>query len=120
MLDLRERGQDVRAYVANLEQWVIDALARIGVAGERRAGRVGIWVDRGNGREDKIAAIGVRVRRWITFHGVAINIDPDLSHFAGIVPCGIGDAGLGVTSLAELGVAADMAEFDAALPARDR
>lgn len=115
MLDLNRRGQDVRAFVAAVEEWVIRTLARLGVAGERRPGRVGIWVARGDGREDKVAAIGIRVRRWVSFHGVSINVGPDLSHFAGIVPCGI--AGHGVTSLADLGVAAGMAEVDAALKA---
>ena len=115
MLDLRVRGQDLRAYVRGLEAWVIETLAAFGVDGERRDGRVGIWVARGGGREDKIAAIGVRVRHWITYHGLAINVAPDLAHFDGIVPCGIGDADLGVTSLADLGIAADMADVDAAL-----
>jgi lipoyl(octanoyl) transferase len=115
MLDLRGRGQDLRAYVRGLEALVTDTLATFGVAGERRDGRVGIWVPRGDGREDKIAAIGVRVRRWITYHGVSINVSPDLAHFSGIVPCGIGDAHLGVTSLADLGIDADMDDVDAAL-----
>lgn len=115
MLDLRRRGSDVRAYVHTLEGWVIAALARLGVTGERRCERIGIWVDRGGGAEAKIAAIGVRVRRWITFHGIAINCDPRLDHFGGIVPCGI--AGHGVTSLADLGVGATMADVDAALRA---
>jgi lipoyl(octanoyl) transferase len=112
MLDLRRRGADVRAYVAGLEQWVIATLASLGVEGERREDRVGVWVRRG-GREDKIAAIGIRVRRWVSFHGISINVAPDLSHFGGIVPCGIREHG--VTSLAALGVAAGMAEVDAAL-----
>jgi lipoyl(octanoyl) transferase len=112
MLDLKQRKQDVRAYVHDLEQWLIDALALLGVKGERREGRVGIWVARG-GKEDKIAALGVRIRRWVTFHGVALNVDPDLSHYDGIVPCGI--AGHGVTSLADLGIVASMAEVDLAL-----
>jgi len=120
MLDLRRRGSDVRAYVHDLEGWVIAALARLGVTGERRCDRIGIWVDRGGGKEAKIAAIGVRVRRWITFHGIAINVEPDLDHFGGIVPCGIAEHG--VTSLADLGVVATMADVDmalrAALPAR--
>ena len=115
MLDLRRRGADVRCFVHELEQWMIATLARFGVRGERREGRVGIWVDRGAGREDKIAAIGVRVRRWITFHGVALNVACDLSHYAGIVPCGV--RGHGVTSLLDLGVAATMQEVDAALMA---
>ncbi|MFO0988370.1 MAG: lipoyl(octanoyl) transferase LipB [Alphaproteobacteria bacterium] len=119
MLDLARRGGDVRRFVCDLENWMIAALARFGVKGERRAGRVGIWVDRarekGPGREDKIAAIGVRVRHWVTLHGVSLNVDPDLGHFAGIVPCGIADPRLGVTSLADLGVYAQMAEADDAL-----
>jgi lipoyl(octanoyl) transferase len=117
MLDLRKRGPDVRRYVCNLEDWVIGALSTFNVTSERRDGRVGIWVDRGAGREDKIAAIGVRIRRWVTFHGVSINLDPDLSHFSGIVPCGIGDANLGVTSLVDLGLPVSMADLDVALKA---
>jgi lipoyl(octanoyl) transferase len=120
MLDLTRRGGDVRAFVCNLEAWVIAALARFNVRGERRAGRVGIWVDLGThggrpGTEAKIAAIGVRVRRWVTFHGLAVNVDPDLSHFAGIVPCGIADHG--VTSLLDLGITATTADMDNALMA---
>lgn len=115
MMDLRERGQDLRAYVRGLESWVIRALDAFGIQGERRDGRVGIWVARGNGREDKIAAIGVRVRSWVSYHGISLNIDPDLEHFSGIVPCGIGDEGLGVTSLQDLGVAVSMDEVDAVL-----
>ena len=115
MLDLTRRGQDVRAHVCRLEGWIIATLGRSGVTGERRQGRVGIWIDRGGGREDKIAAIGVRVRRWITLHGLAINVAPDLDHFGGIVPCGI--RGHGVTSLADLGIPATMAEVDDALRA---
>ncbi len=114
MLNLRHRGGDVRRYVHDLEEWLIRTLARFDVKGERREGRVGIWVVRGS-REDKIAALGVRVRRWVTFHGVALNVAPDLTHFGGIVPCGI--HGFGVTSLADLGVAATMAEADVALKA---
>jgi lipoyl(octanoyl) transferase len=113
MLDLNARGRDVRAYVHNLEEWLILTLARFGVTGERRDDRVGIWIDRGNGIEEKIAAIGVRIRRWVTFHGIALNVAPDLAHFAGIVPCGI--AGHGVTSLKALGVEATMEDVDAAL-----
>ena len=113
MLDLRKRGQDVRCYVHQLEEWIIRVLARFDVRGERRDGRVGIWVARHGGREEKIAAIGVRVRQWVTYHGVALNLDPDLDHYRGIVPCGIAEHG--VTSLARLGVAATMAEVDAAL-----
>jgi lipoyl(octanoyl) transferase len=114
MLDLERRGRDVRRYVGNLEEWLIRTLSRFGVVGERREGRVGIWVAR-PGREDKVAAIGVRIRRWVTYHGVALNVAPNLSHYAGIVPCGISQHG--VTSLADLGVAATMAEVDAALRA---
>ena len=121
MLDLNRRGRDVRAYVGALEAWLIAALRRFGLRGETRADRVGVWIDRtppyGLQREDKIAAIGVRVRRWATFHGVALNVAPDLSHFSGIVPCGVVDPRFGVTSLADLGVAAGMAEADAALRA---
>ncbi len=113
MLDLRRRGQDVRCYVHQLEEWIIRVLARFDVRGERRVGRVGIWVARPGGREDKIAAIGVRVRQWVTYHGVALNLDPELDHYRGIVPCGIAEHG--VTSLARLGVAATTAEVDAAL-----
>jgi lipoyl(octanoyl) transferase len=112
MLNLKPRGGDVRQYVHDLEEWLIRTLARFDVQGERRDGRVGIWVVRGD-REDKIAAIGVRVRRWVTFHGVALNVEPDLSHFSGIVPCGI--RGHGVTSLADLGIPAAMADVDVAL-----
>lgn len=117
MLDLARRGHDVRAHVRGLEEWVVRALARLGVSGERRAGRVGIWVARGGGREDKIAAIGVRVRRWVTYHGIAVNVAPDLAHYRGIVPCGIADPRLGVTSLAELDLPATMADLDEALGA---
>ncbi len=113
MLDLQRRGADVRRYVRGLEEWLIRTLARFNVAGLHRDGRVGIWVERGGGREDKIAAIGVRVRHWVTFHGVALNVDPDLSHFAGIVPCGIRQHG--VTSLWDLGLSPTMAEVDLAL-----
>ncbi len=113
MLDLKARGADVRAHVVRLEDWLIATLARFNVRGERRPGRIGIWVDRGGGREDKIGAIGVRVRHWVAYHGVALNVDCDLSHFAGIVPCGV--RGHGVTSLLDLGVICSMAEVDAAL-----
>jgi lipoyl(octanoyl) transferase len=112
MLNLKERKPDVRRYVRDLEQWLIEALAPFGVKGERREGRVGIWVARGS-REDKIAALGVRIRRWVTFHGVSLNVDPDLSHFGGIVPCGVRQHG--VTSLADLGVLVTMADVDVAL-----
>ncbi len=117
MLDLRRRGADLRAYVRNLEDWIIRALAQFNVTGERRDGRVGIWVARGAGREDKIAAIGVRVRRWVTYHGLAINVEPDLSHYAGIVPCGVSDPKLGVTSLVDLGLPVTMTDLDSALMA---
>jgi lipoyl(octanoyl) transferase len=113
MLDLRRRKADVRAFVRDLEEWLIRALAHFGVRGERRDGRVGIWVVRAEGDECKIAAIGVRVRRWVTFHGIALNVAPDLEHFGGIVPCGV--RGHGVTSLADLGIAAAMTDVDAAL-----
>ena len=113
MLDLDRRGRDVRQFVRRLEDWLIATLAHFDVHGERRQGRVGIWVERGVGREDKIAAIGVRVRRWVTYHGVALNVSPDLAHYDGIVPCGIREHG--VTSLADLGIKASMAEVDAAL-----
>jgi lipoyl(octanoyl) transferase len=112
MLDLKRRKPDVRAYVCDLEEWLIQALAELGVKGERREGRVGIWVQRGM-REDKIAALGVRIKRWVSFHGVALNVDPDLSHFTGIVPCGVTQHG--VTSLADLGIVASMADVDVAL-----
>ncbi len=112
MLNLKHRRPDVRAYVRDLEQWLIDTLAALGVKGERREGRVGIWVVRGS-REDKIAALGVRIRHWVTFHGVALNVAPDLSHFSGIVPCGV--RAHGVTSLADLGIPASMADVDIAL-----
>jgi len=120
MLDLRpsnpnRRAQDVRRFVHGLEEWAILALARFGVKGERREGRVGIWVERANGKEDKIAAIGVRVRGWVTFHGIAINVDPDLAAFAGIVPCGVAGPRFGVTSLGALGVGATMRDVDDAL-----
>jgi lipoyl(octanoyl) transferase len=115
MLDLSARGRDVRAFVQALQGWIIDALARLGVDGEVRDGRVGVWVPRGAGREDKVAAIGVKLRRWVSFHGVSLNVDPDLSHFGGIVPCGV--TAHGVTSLAELGGGATMADADSALKA---
>jgi lipoyl(octanoyl) transferase len=114
MLDLQRRGRaDLRRFVRDLEEWLIGTLARFGVHGERRPGRVGIWVAGSNAAEEKIAAIGVRVRRWVTYHGVSINRDPDLSHFEGIVPCGIADRG--VTSLAKLGVAVSPEELDRVL-----
>jgi lipoyl(octanoyl) transferase len=113
MLDLKRRGGDIRRYVHGLEEWLIATLAQLGVAGERRAGRVGIWVAGADGKEDKIAAIGVRVRQWVSYHGVALNVAPDLAHYRGIVPCGV--SGYGVTSLAALGARAAMPEVDAAL-----
>ena len=128
MLDLKRRGPDVRRFVATLEEWIIRTLAGFGVSGERREDRIGVWVrrpDKGQarqelgreelGREDKIAAIGIRIKRWVTLHGIALNVDCDLSHFAGIVPCGVADPRYGVTSLADLGVAATMAGVDQAL-----
>ena len=116
MLDLKARGGDVRAFVRGLEDWIIATLAEFDVRGERRADRVGVWVarpDRGPGVEDKIAAIGVRVRKWVSFHGICLNVAPDLEHYSGIVPCGI--AGHGVTSLHDLGHRVAMAEVDGAL-----
>jgi len=123
MLDLNRRGRDVRRFVCALENWVIATLAEFNVQGERRAGRVGVWVARpdkpplpdGTPREDKIAAIGVKLRKWVSFHGISINVEPDLGHFGGIVPCGI--SGHGVTSLVDLGLPVTMADLDAALMA---
>jgi len=118
MLDLNRRGKDVRAFVCALEDWVTDVLSQFGVRGERRQGRVGVWVQRpelGAGKEDKIAAIGVRVRRWVTFHGIALNVNPDLEHYSGIIPCGVQEHG--VTSLVDLGKQVSMNEVDAALRA---
>ena len=121
MLDLRKRGRDVRCFVQQLERWVIAALAEFNVTGHIRDGRVGVWVERGDRprnvdgsvTEDKIAAIGVRLRRWISFHGIAINVDPELEHFSGIVPCGIREHG--VTSLVDLGLPVTMDDLDVAL-----
>jgi lipoyl(octanoyl) transferase len=113
MLDLRRRGRDVRAHVHNLESWLIGVLAGFGIEGRRWQGNIGVWVDRGGGSPAKIAAIGVRVRHWITYHGIALNVCPDLGHYRGIVPCGV--RGAGVTSLADLGMDAGMAEVDLAL-----
>ena len=115
MLNLKQRQRvpDIKKYVWQLEEWIIQTLAEFGVTGERRCGRVGIWVVRSDGREEKIAAIGVRVRHWITLHGIALNVDPDLSHFGGIVPCGISEHG--VTSLKALGVDASMQDVDAVM-----
>jgi lipoyl(octanoyl) transferase len=118
MLDLKRREPDLRRFVHDLEECVIRTLARFNVRGERRDGRVGIWVARTNGREDKIAAVGVRVRHWVSYHGIAINLDPELEHFSGIVPCGIAsgpDSQFGVTSLCDLGIIVSMAELDSAL-----
>jgi len=115
MLDLAHRGKDVRCYVHALEGWVIDALGHFGVEARRAEGRVGIWCDTKNGQEAKIGAIGVRIRKWVTMHGFAVNIAPDLNHFSGIVPCGISE--YPVTSLAALGIEATLADFDAALRA---
>ena len=119
MLDLTKRGRDVKQFVCSLEQWIIDALAEFNVKGERRKGRVGVWVDRtrpgGSLREDKIAAIGVRLKRWVSYHGISLNVEPDLSHFGGITPCGVSDPGLGVTSLFDLGQLIPMHEVDVAL-----
>jgi lipoyl(octanoyl) transferase len=113
MLDLRRRGQDVRCYVHQLEEWIIRTLARFRVRGERRNGRIGVWLGGLDGNEEKIAAIGVRVRQWVSYHGVALNVDPELDHYRGIVPCGIAEHG--VTSLARLGIAPAMEEVDLAL-----
>ncbi len=121
MLDLNQRGRDVRCFVHRLEDWVIRTLAEFNVTGERREGRVGVWVQRpekaphtgGLPREDKIAAIGVKLRRWVSFHGISINVEPDLGHFTGIVPCGIREHG--VTSLVDLGLPVTMADLDVAL-----
>jgi lipoyl(octanoyl) transferase len=120
MLDLKRRAPDVRRFVATIEEWIIQTLAAIDVRGERRQDRIGVWVrrpDQGEGSEDKIAAIGIRVQRWVTLHGFALNVAPDLSHFSGIVPCGVSEPRYGVTSLADLGRPAAMAEVDRALRA---
>jgi lipoyl(octanoyl) transferase len=120
MLDLRERGRDVTKFVQNLEHWIIGALADFNVKGEIRDGRVGVWVERkgpGWAREDKIAAIGVRLRKWVSFHGIAFNVEPDLEHFSGITPCGISAPQFGVTSLVDLGLPVTMSDADAALRA---
>ena len=118
MLDLKRRRPDVRAYVAALEEWIIRTLAAFNVRGERREDRVGVWIrrpDKGAGFEDKIAAIGVRLKRWVSLHGIAINVEPDLSHFSAIVPCGVADSRFGVTSLVDLGHPVGLAEVDVAL-----
>ena len=119
MLNVGERGKDVRGFIQNLEQWIITTLASFNIGAETREGRVGVWIDRTRPnapmREDKIAAIGVRLRKWVSFHGISLNVEPDLSHFGGIVPCGISEDGLGVTSLADLGAPITMVEADMAL-----
>src|SRR6476660_8984188 len=118
MLDLKRRRPDVRAYVAGLEEWIIRTLQAFNIRGERREDRVGVWVkrpDMGFGHEDKIAAIGVRLRKWVSFHGIAINVEPDLSHFSAIVPCGVVDVRYGVTSQVDLGHPVSMADVDVAL-----
>ncbi|MEM9989825.1 MAG: lipoyl(octanoyl) transferase LipB [Pseudomonadota bacterium] len=118
MLDLRKRHQDIRQYITDLEKWIINTLSEFNVYGEVRPDRVGVWVNRsqpGVQREDKIAAIGVRIKKWVTFHGIALNVEPDLSHFEGITPCGIQPTAFGVTSLVDLGLPVTMEEVDAAL-----
>jgi len=118
MLDLKRRRPDVRLFVATLEEWLIRTLAAFNVRGERREDRIGVWVtrpDKAFGAEDKIAAIGIRLKRWVSLHGVALNVDPDLTHFTGIVPCGVVDTRYGVASLADLGHTVSMAEVDMAL-----
>ncbi len=116
MLDLKRRGPDLRAFVRDLERWMIDTLADFGVRAERRDGRVGVWVARDGRSDAKIGAIGVRVRHWVSYHGISLNVEPDLGHYAGIVPCGV--RGHGVTSLVDLGLPVTMAEVDAALRVR--
>ena len=119
MLDVGKRGRDIRTFVSNLEQWIIEALNHFNVEAGPREGRVGVWVDRsqpgGDLREDKLAAIGIRMKRWVSFHGISLNVEPDLDHFTGITPCGIDDPRYGVTSLVDLGLPVDMAEADEAL-----
>jgi lipoyl(octanoyl) transferase len=115
MIDLRRRGPDVRRFVASLEEWIIQTLAALGVRAERREDRIGVWVrrpEKGNGFEDKIAALGIRVKQWVTLHGIAINVNPDLAHFSGIVPCGVSEKRYGVTSLSDLGVPVSLTEVD--------
>lgn len=115
MIDLRRRGPDVRRFVATLEEWIIRTLAAAGVRAERREDRIGVWVrrpEKGEGFEDKIAAIGVRVKQWVTLHGIAINVNPNLSHFSGIVPCGVSEKRYGVTSLSDLGVPVSLTNVD--------
>ena len=118
MLDLKRRNPDIRCFVSTLEEWIIRSLAAFNIAGERRDDRIGVWVrrpDKGAEHEDKIAALGIRVKRWVSLHGIALNVDCDLSHFAGIVPCGIADPRYGVTSLLDLGLPVTMAEVDKVL-----
>jgi lipoyl(octanoyl) transferase len=118
MLDLKRRGPDVRKFVASLEQWIIETLAAFNVRGERREDRIGVWVrrpEKGEAFEDKIAAIGIRVKQWVTLHGMALNVEPDLSHFSGIVPCGVNEQRYGVTSLVDLGLPVTMADVDMVL-----
>ena len=118
MLDLRQRGPDLRAFIASMEAWIIATLSEFNITGERREDRVGVWVkrpDKGLDYEDKIAAIGIRVRQWVTFHGLSINLEPDLGHFGGIVPCGVADPRYGVTSLVDLGLPVMMSDLDLAL-----
>jgi lipoyl(octanoyl) transferase len=121
MLDLTKRGRDVKQFVCSLEDWIIQTLGAFNVKGERRKGRVGVWIERtrsgGALREDKIAAIGVRLKRWVSYHGISLNVEPDLSHFGGITPCGISESGLGVTSITDLGRLVTMHEADMALKA---
>ena len=119
MLNVAQRGRDVRVFVRNLEAWIIATLAQFGVQGKTHDGRVGVWVDRtklgGQQREDKIAAIGIRLKKWVSYHGISINVDPNLGHFGGITPCGIADPDKGVTSLVDLGLPVSMDDLDAAL-----
>jgi lipoyl(octanoyl) transferase len=118
MLDLKRRKPDVRAYVATLEEWIIRTLTAFNVRGERREDRIGVWVrrpEKGDGREDKIAAIGIRIKKWVSLHGVALNVDPDLTHFSGIVPCGVSEQRYGVTSLVDLGLPVTLNDVDLAL-----
>ena len=115
MINLNEYGRDVRAYVHNLQQWIITSLYAFGVPAEQKKNRVGVWINQPDGREDKIAAVGVRVRHWITYHGISINVSPNLSYYQGIVSCGIYDRNFGVTSLRDLGVNITMDELDQSL-----
>src|SRR5258708_33087964 len=120
MLALKRRGPDSRRFVATLEEWIIRSLAAFNIAGERRADRIGVWVkrpDKGEGHEDKIAALGIRVKRWVTLHGISLNVAPDLTHYAGVLPCGVSEQKWGVTSLKDLGAEAAMGDVDAALRA---